>query len=93
MEQKAIKPQALEARVETLKAEYKHLMVVHNSAWRVDDREPARQALARSVTDAQHALQSVEGTQDSELRHWHDQLLIQATLADEAVKHPGTLKR
>jgi hypothetical protein len=28
-----------------------------------------------------------------ELRRLHDQLLIQSTLSEDAVKHPGTLKR
>jgi hypothetical protein len=93
-QQKAIKPQALEAITEQLKADYKHLMTLYNVSWRTpEDREDARQVLAKSVKDAKHAIQSVEGTQDAELRHWHDQLFIQVTLAEDAVNHPGTLKR
>jgi hypothetical protein len=50
MEQpKAVKPQALEALVETIKADYKRLMVLHNASWRTpEDREEARLALCRS---------------------------------------------
>jgi hypothetical protein len=92
-QQKAVKPAALEALVETLKADYKHLMVAWNSPWCADDREPARLALAKSVRDAQHAIQSVEETSDVELRHWHDQLVIQSVLAEGGVKNPHTLKR
>jgi hypothetical protein len=93
MEPKTIKPQTLEALVETLKADYEQLMVTYNSAWRADDREPARQALAKSLKNAQHAIQSVEETPDPELRHWHDQLVIQSVLAEGAVQNPNTLKR
>jgi hypothetical protein len=92
-QQKAVKPAALEALVETLKSNYKHLMVTYNSAWRADDREPARLALAKSLKNAQHAIHSVEETPDPELRHWHDQLVIQTVLAEGAVKNPSTLKR
>jgi hypothetical protein len=93
MEPKAVRPDALEAMVETLKSNYRNLMVTYNSSWRTDDREPARQALAQSVRDAQQAIQSVEGTSDPELRRWHHALLIEATLAEDAVRNPHTLKR
>jgi hypothetical protein len=93
-QQKAIKPQALESLHEAIKADYHQLMVLHNTSWRSQqDREEARLALAKSVKDAKHAMQSVEGTPDAELRHWHDQLLIQTMLAEGAVWDPNTLKR
>jgi hypothetical protein len=92
-QQQAVKPQVLEALTEQLKADYKHLMVTYNSAWRADDREPARQALAKSVKNAKHAVQELEGTQDRKLRRWHDQLVIQVALGEDACKHPNTLKR
>jgi hypothetical protein len=38
-------------------------------------------------------VQELEGTQDAALRHWYGQLLIESTLAEDAVKNPGTLKR
>jgi hypothetical protein len=93
-QQKAIKPQALETLLETIKSNYRQLMVVHNVSWRTpEDREEARLALAKSLKDATHAVQELEGTPDPELRRWHDQLLIETTLAEDAVKNPGTLKR
>jgi hypothetical protein len=92
--QKAVKPQALEPLTEQLKADYKHLIILHNVSWRSpEDREEARLALAKSVKDAKQAMQETEGTQDSELRYWRGQLIIQTTLGEDAVKHPSTLKR
>ena len=95
MEQpKAIKPQVLEALLDTIKTDYRQLMVMHNVSWRTpEDREHARLALAKSLKDATHAVQELEGTPDPELRRWHDQLLIETPLAEDAVKHPNTLKR
>jgi cysteine sulfinate desulfinase/cysteine desulfurase-like protein len=93
-QQKAFKPQVLEALVETIKADYRNLMVVHNVSWRTpQEREEARLTLARSVRDANAAVQSTEGTTDPVLRRLHDALLIQVTLSEDAVKNPGTLKR
>jgi hypothetical protein len=73
---------------------YKHLMTLHNVSWRIpEDREEARLALAKSVKDAKQAMDSVEGTQDVELRRSLGQLFIQVTLSEDAVQHPHTLKR
>jgi hypothetical protein len=95
MEQpRAVKPQVLEALVETLKADYKHLMTTWNVSWRTaKDREDARLALEKSAKDASAAIQSVEGTSDPELRRLHDSLVIQVELSTDAVKHPGSLRR
>ena len=94
MEPKAIKPQTLESLHEAIKADYRQLMILHNTSWCTpEDREEARQALAKSLKNAQHAIPSVEETPDPELRHWHDQLVIQTVLAEGAVKNPSTLKR
>ena len=94
MESKAIKPEALEALVEQVKSDYKHLMVSVNGSWNTqEDREEARQALAKSMKEANRTVQELEGTQDAELRRWHDALLIQSTLSEDAVKNPNSLKR
>jgi hypothetical protein len=93
METKALRPDQLQHLLTTLKADYKQLMVTQNSTWRADDREPARQALAQSVREAQQAIERVKGTSDPELRRWHNALLIEATLAEDAVRNPNTLKR
>jgi hypothetical protein len=69
-------------------------MTLYDVSWRTpEDREEARLALATSLKNAKHVVQSVEGTPDAELRRWHDALVIEMTLADDAVRHPGTLKR
>jgi hypothetical protein len=94
MEPKTIKPQTLEALVETLKAGYRHLMVSMNGSWNTpEDREEARQALAKSMKEANCTVRELEETQDVELRRLHDQLVIQSMLAEGAVKDPRTLKR
>jgi hypothetical protein len=93
-QQRPIKPQMLETLTEKLKADYKHLMVLHNASWRTpEDREEARLALARSTKEAKSMVQQLEGTNDPALRGLYGQLLIQMTLSEDAVKHPGTLKR
>ena len=94
MENKPIKPEALEALVEQVKSDYKHLMVSVNGSWNTqEDREEARQALAKSMKEANRTVQELEGTQDAELRRWHDALLIQTVLSEDAVKKPNSLKR
>jgi hypothetical protein len=89
-----VKPQTLETLLTSLKADYARLMVLHNSSWRTpEDREEARLALMKSMKTAKRAVQELEGTQDTELRHLYGQLLIESTLAEDACKHPETLKR
>ena len=93
-QQTAMKPQAYENLHEAIKADYRRLMISMNGSWNTpEDREAARQTLAKSLKHAHHAVQELAETQDAELRRLHDQLLIQATLSEDAVKHPGTLKR
>lgn len=93
-QQKAVRPEALEAMHEAIKADYHRLMVAYNTSWHTpQEREEARQALAKAVKNAKHAVQELEGTLDAELRHWHDQLVIQVTLSEGAVRDPNTLKR
>ena len=93
-QQTAMKPQAYENLLASLKSDYHRLMVATNGSWySPEDREEGRLALAKSLQHAHHAVQELAETQDAELRRLHDQLLIQATLSEDAVKHPGTLKR
>jgi hypothetical protein len=93
-QQKAIKPQAYENLLTSLKSDYHRLMVATNGSWySSEDREAGRLALAKSLENATNGVRELEGTPDAELRRLHDQLLIQATLSEDAVKHPGTLKR
>jgi hypothetical protein len=69
-------------------------MVSMNGSWNTpEDREEARQALAKSMKEANRTVQELEETQDVELRRLHDALLIQVTLSEDAVKNPSTLKR
>jgi hypothetical protein len=93
-QQKAIKPQAYENLLASLKSDYHRLMVATNGSWySPEDREDGRLALAKSLQHVNHAVRELEGTPDPELRRLHDALLIQATLSEDAVKNPNTLKR
>ena len=93
-QQKTVKPAALEALVETIKFDFRHLMASVNGSWNTpDDREQARLALAKSVREANRAVQELEGVSDADLRRLHDALLIQSTLSEDAVKNPNSLKR
>ena len=93
-QQKAVKPAALETLLTSLKSDFRHLMASVNGSWNTpDDREQARLALAKSVREANRAVQELEGVPDAELRRLHDALLIQSTLSEDAVKNPNSLKR
>jgi hypothetical protein len=93
-QQKAIKPQAYENLHEAIKADYRRLMISMNGSWNTpEDREEARQTLAKSLKNANHAVQELAETQDVELRRLHDALILQTVLAEGAVRDPRTLKR
>jgi sulfur carrier protein ThiS len=93
-QQKAIKPQALENLLASLKTSHHRLMVATNGSWySPEDREEERLALAKSLKDADHAVQELTETTDPELRRLRDALLIEAMLAEDAVRNPNTLKR
>jgi hypothetical protein len=56
---KILRADQLEYLLATLETHYKQLIASYRSAWRADDREPAHQALARSVSEARQAVQSL----------------------------------
>ena len=93
-QQKTVKPAALETLLTSLKSDFRHLMASVNGSWNTqEDKEQARLALAKSVREANRAVQELEGVPDAELRRLHDALLIQSTLSEDAVKNPNSLKR
>ena len=73
--------------------DYRKLSVAYRSSWHsAGDRESARQTLEGSVSQARAAVQSLQDTRDPELRPLVSKLIVQVELADDACKHPNTLK-
>ena len=94
MEPKILRGDQLEYLLATLETHDKQLIASHRSPWRsAEDRESARQALARSATQARQAVESLQGTRVPELRQLVSKLVVQVEVAGNAGKNPTTLQR
>jgi hypothetical protein len=91
---KIIRVDQLEYLLATLETHYKQLIASHRSPWRsAEDRESARQALARSATQVCQAVESLQGASVPELRQLVSKLVVQVEVAGDTGKNPTTLQR
>jgi hypothetical protein len=56
-------------------------------------RTRLRQSLAASVQRAEEAMARLRGTHDTQLQQVLGKLVVQTTLANDAIKHPEMLRR
>jgi hypothetical protein len=94
MQASPIRGEQLEHVLGEIEKANKQAMIVHNRSWSSEaDKTEALETLTSAVKAAKDTVARTEGTQDFHLRSLRSKVLVQAELADGALKDPRLLRR